>query len=97
MEEGESVVVAVLPVLGEPATAVEPADGTLDDPALGFDDEAFGVIGAFDDLDHQAGHGGGGAILEDRSGIGAVGEQLLRRNGNCPNRVDNNSTPPSRS
>jgi hypothetical protein len=41
-------VVAVLPVLGEPTAAVEPGDGALDDPALGLDDKAFGMIGAFD-------------------------------------------------
>ena len=69
--------VAVLPVLGEPATAAEPSDSTLDDPAHGFNHEALGVIGAFDDFDQQAWHGGGGATLEDRSGIGAVCEQLL--------------------
>ena len=74
-EEGECVVVAVFPILGEPPAAVEPADGAFDDPAFGFDDEAFGAISAFDDLDHEAAHGFRGAVCEDRSGIGAVGEQ----------------------
>ena len=78
MQEGERVVVAIFPVLGEPATAVEPRDGTLDDPALGFDDEAFGVISTLDDLDHQAAHRCGGAVLEDRSCVGAIGEQFAQ-------------------
>lgn len=78
MEEGESVVVAVFPVLGEPSTAVEPADGTFDDPALGFDDKAFGMIGAFDDLDHQTMHRCAGAIVEDRPCVGAISEQLAQ-------------------
>ena len=34
MEEGEPIVVAVFPVLGESTAAVEPGDGALDDPAL---------------------------------------------------------------
>lgn len=69
--------IAVLPVLGKPTAAVEPGDGALDDPTLGFDDKAFGVIGAFDDLDHQAAHRCGG-IVENWSRIGPVGEQLAQ-------------------
>ena len=76
MEEGERVVVAVLPVLGEPAAATEPADGALNDPTHGFDDETVCAIAASDDIDHQAWHDVGDPVLEDRSGIGAVGKQL---------------------
>ena len=32
-EEGERVVVAIFPVLGETTTSIEPADGAFDDPA----------------------------------------------------------------
>jgi hypothetical protein len=71
-------VVAVFPVLGEPAAAVQPGDGALDDPAFGFDDEAFGTITPFDDLDCQAAHRFGNTVLEDRSCIGAVGKQLAQ-------------------
>jgi hypothetical protein len=70
--------VTVFPVLGESATAVEPGDGTLHDPALGFHNEAFRAIAAFDDFDQQAAHRFGGAVLEGRSSIGAVGEQLAQ-------------------
>jgi hypothetical protein len=76
VEESEGVVVEVLPILGEPATAVEPGDGALDNPALGFHDKAFDVVGAFDDFDLQVRHDGHDAALEDRAGIGTVGEQL---------------------
>jgi hypothetical protein len=69
-------VVAIFPILGEPPTTVEPGDGTFDDPSLGFDDETFGVIAASDDFNLHAWHGIGEAVLEDRPGIGAVGEQL---------------------
>ena len=78
MEEGECVVVAVFPVLGEPSTAVQPANRPLDDPALWFDDKAFGVISTFDDLDHQAMDRCGGAVVEDGSCVGAISEQLLQ-------------------
>jgi len=78
VEEGERVVVEVFPILGEPTTAIEPGDGTLDNPALGLDDEAFGVISALDDLHGQATHRAGGTVLEQWSGVGAVGEQLAQ-------------------
>ena len=70
--------VAVFPVLGETAAAVEPCDGALDDPAFGFDDKAFGVVGALDDFDDQAAHRAGRAVLEDRPCISTVGEQLAQ-------------------
>jgi hypothetical protein len=78
MEEGERIVVAIFPVLGEPTTTVEPGDGALNDPALGFDDKAFGTLTAFDDLDRQAAHRCGGAPVEDRSCIGAIREQFAQ-------------------
>ena len=76
MKEGECVVVAIFPVLGETATAIEPAYGALDDPTLRFDDEAFCVIATFDNVDCQGRHDAGNAIEEDRPGIGAIREQL---------------------
>ena len=76
MKEGERVVVAVFPILGEAATSIEPANGTLDNPALRLDDKAFGVIATPNDLRGEVGHDIGDAVREDRPGIGAVGEQL---------------------
>jgi hypothetical protein len=60
------------------AAAIEPGDGAFDDPAFGFNDEAFGAISPFDDLDHQAADRAGNAILERSPRIGAVGEQLAQ-------------------
>ena len=67
--------IEVLPVLGETATATEPADGAFDDPAFGEDDEPFDLIATSDDFGHQIGHGVRQTIVEDRPGIGAVGKQ----------------------
>ena len=74
MEEGKRVVVAILPVFGKATAAIEPADGTLDEPALRFNDEAFGVVATFDDLDRQEGHDAADGVVEDWPRIGAVGE-----------------------
>jgi hypothetical protein len=71
-------VVAIFPILGESAASVEPSDRALDDPALGFDDKACGVIGAFDDFEHQAADCVGNAVLEQRPSVGAVGEQFAQ-------------------
>ena len=76
MEECERVMTAIFPVLGEPAATVEPGDGAFNDPALGFNDEAFGVVTTFDDFDLQVRQDARDAALEDWAGIGAVGEQL---------------------
>ena len=61
LEKCQSIVVAVFPILGEPTASTEPTDGTLDHPAHGFDHEAFGMIGPFDDFDRQVWHGTGDA------------------------------------
>ncbi len=76
MKEGERVVVAILPILGEAATSIEPADGALDDPALRLDNKAFRVVATSDDLGHEVGHDMSDAVGEDRPGVGAVREQL---------------------
>jgi hypothetical protein len=78
VKEGECVVVAVFPILGEATTSIEPANGTLDNPALRLDDETFGVIASPDDLGHEVGHYTGDPVGEDRTGIGAVGKQLAQ-------------------
>ena len=44
------------------AVAAKRGDGAFGDPSPGFDDKAFGVIGGFDDLDHQARYCFGGAV-----------------------------------
>ena len=70
--------IAVFPVLGQPAAAVEPSNGPLDDPALGLDHKTLGTCRGLDDLDRQIGHRFGSAVVEDGSGVSAIGEQLAQ-------------------
>src|SRR3546814_12676530 len=62
----------VLVVLGEAAVAIEPGEGSLDDPAAWMDDEP-GLIGEFaDDLDDDR-----GGVRDTRAVVGAVSEGAL--------------------
>ena len=76
--ERERAVVAVFPITSQAPAPVEPRDRPLDDPALGFDDEALGLLAFLDDLHCQARHRRSGAGMEDRSRIGSIGEQLAQ-------------------
>src|SRR5271167_1710455 len=58
-KEGERVVVEIFPILGKPATAVEPGDCALDNPALWQNDKSLGPIATAHDLGYQARHGEG--------------------------------------
>ena len=78
MKEGKRIVVAVLPVLREATTSIEPANGAFDNPALRLDDKAFRVVATPDYLGQEVGHDMRDAVGEDRSGIGAVREQLTK-------------------
>ena len=73
--------VEVFPVLGETTTSTEPADGAFDDPALGQNHEALGLIAAADDFGYQARQGVRQTIMEHRPGVSAVGKQLLEKRG----------------
>src|SRR5215212_5287998 len=78
-EERERAVGAVFPITRQAPAPVEPRDGPLNDPALGFDDEALGLLAPLDDFDRQARHRLGGTGMEDRSRIGGIGEQLAQK------------------
>lgn len=47
----------VLKITDEAPTAAEPAEGALDDPALGSDPESLGGVGSLDDLQRHPGLG----------------------------------------
>ena len=77
-QEGEAAAVQILPALGEATASIQPCDGALDDPALGQLHEAFGVIGAFDDLGLEIGQDFSEPVRKNRTLIGAIGKQLLK-------------------
>jgi hypothetical protein len=77
-EERKRAVVTVFPISGQTSASVEPCDRPFDDPSLGFDDEALGVLASLDDFHRQARHRLGSAGMEDWSRIGAVGEQFAQ-------------------
>jgi hypothetical protein len=52
--------------------------GPFDDPALGLDDEALGIVATPDDIDCQIGQDLCDAVAEGRSAIGAIGKQLAQ-------------------
>jgi len=78
-KEGERIVVEIFPILRKPATVVEPADCSLDNPALRQNDKALGSIATTHDLGYQAGHGERQAVLKQWPCVGGVGKQLLKK------------------
>ena len=77
-EKCKRAVVAVFPITSQAPAPVEPRDRPFNNPALGFNDEALGLLALLDDLDRQARHRLGGTGMEDRSRIGGIGEQLAQ-------------------
>ena len=78
MEDGEGFVVEVLPVFGEPAAAAQPCERAFDDPSQGQDDEALGVIRAFDDFDGDLRQALFHGLAKDRPLVSAVGDELFK-------------------
>ena len=64
-------------VLGQAAVAVEPGQGTFDHPAARYHFEALRGIGPLDDLQGPLTQPSQ-RVLEFRSGIGAVGEDMAQ-------------------
>ena len=52
-EKSECVSGEIFEILGQAATAIEPREGALDNPASRQKLKPFGVIGAFDDFDFE--------------------------------------------
>ena len=76
MCSSDLLAVEVLPIFGEPAAAIEPGDGALDDPSLGQDHKSFDLIRAFDDLDFDARQHPSQGVVEGGTLIGRIGKQL---------------------
>src|SRR5918994_160338 len=74
-QECEGGAVQTLPILGQAATAVEPGDGPLDDPALRQHDELV-AVGALDDLEVDPAADGAQPGLELRASVAAVGVEF---------------------
>ena len=75
-EEGQRLASATFPVLGETPTAVEPCDGSLDDPALGQHRKACRLIRALDDLDLDPATDPAQARLEGGALVSAIRVEL---------------------
>ena len=73
MQECEAFAIEILPILGESSTAIEPCDGTLDDPAFGQHCKSFDLIGSPDDFGFEVGQDFCKGFVEFR--ISAPGSQ----------------------
>ena len=76
--KSRALAIEVLPILGKPATSVEPSNGALDNPTAWQHHKPFGVIGAFDDFRFELRQDSRERLLEFWSLIAAVGKQLLQ-------------------
>jgi hypothetical protein len=79
MQECEALAIEVLPIFGEPSTAVEPCNGTLHDPAFWQVNKSFGLVGAFNDLRLDAGQDVRQRLLELPPLVAGIGEQRLQK------------------
>ena len=65
-QEREGAAVEIFTVLGEVAAAVELGDRAFDDRTIGQLQEAFSLIGSFDDFGFEARQDLGERVAEDR-------------------------------
>ena len=77
-QECECLAIEILPIFGEPATAIDPSDRPLDDPAFWYDLEADGIVGSLDDFDMEMRKNFCQGICEFRSLIPTVGKEFLQ-------------------
>lgn len=73
VDEGSGGSGEVFEIAGEASVATDPGEGSLDDPALGLEDETLGAIGAFDYLDAPVA-GTAGGLADARSLVAGIGE-----------------------
>jgi hypothetical protein len=79
VQERQRFAIAVLPILGEPPTTIEPSERAFDDPAFWQDYKSVRAIGTFDDLHRQMRANLGQSGGEFRPLIAGIGEQLLQK------------------
>jgi hypothetical protein len=77
-QECDCLAIEILPIFGEPATAIEPSDRPLDDPAFWYELEADGIVGSLDDFDMEMRKNFCQGICEFRSLIPTVGKEFLQ-------------------
>ena len=75
-QERQRFPVKAFPILGQPAAAVEPADGSLDDPAFGQYREGLCSIRSLDDLQVHLTQDAAEGSLELRSLVASIGVEL---------------------
>ena len=76
-QECEPLAIEILPILGQPAAAVEPGNSALDNPALGKHGEFVQCV-ALDDLDLEIRQEFGERSHEFTSLITGIGKELLQ-------------------
>jgi hypothetical protein len=77
-QESERLAIAIFPILGEPAAAIEPSDSAFDDPSFGDDLEADCIIGSLDDFNVEVREAFCDRVGELRSLIAAVSKQFVQ-------------------
>src|SRR5258708_1264495 len=83
MQESECLAIEIFPILGEPATTVEPCDRSFDDPSLGQHDEGVQLV-ALDDLDDPvAAFGGNFCCVRSLIACVCKDAQNEREQGSC--------------
>jgi len=78
VQECEALSIEILPVLGESSAAIEPGDGTLDDPAFGQHCKSFDLIGSPDDFGFEVGQDCCEGLVEFRPLVAGVGKQFFQ-------------------
>jgi hypothetical protein len=77
-QESECLAVEVLPVLGQPSTAVQPSNGSLDDPTAWKHHKTLGLIGTPDDFNFESRQDVGEGFLERRSLIATICKEFFQ-------------------
>ncbi len=89
MKKRQRLSIEVFEILGQPPAPTEPRKGSFDDPTSGQNLEAFGRVGALDDLGDDVRQSLLLCLAKLRSLIAAVREQLLQKRELSEHRAQN--------